>query len=72
MRLWQSSKEWKAEVEIQSEKKVKYFLSNNGGEYKSKEFKDFNKVKGVTRHFAILYIPQQNHATERMNRTLVK
>lgn len=69
MRLWQSSKEWKAEVETQSEKKDKYFWSDKGGEYRSKEF---YMVKGVTRHFAILYIPQQNHATERMNRTLVK
>lgn len=59
-------------METQSEKKDKYFWSDKGGEYKSKEFKEFYMVKGVTRHFAILYIPQQNHATERMNRTLVK
>lgn len=44
-------------METQFEKKVRYFWSDSGGEYKSKEFKDFCKADGVTRHFATLYIP---------------
>lgn len=34
-------KQWKMEVETQTGKNLKYLMSNNGGEYKSKEFVDF-------------------------------
>lgn len=54
MRLQQSS-EWKAEVETQTERKVRYLQSDGGGEYKSKELEDFHKAKDITRHFTTPY-----------------
>ena len=65
-------KEWKAEVENQTGRKIKYLRSDNGGEYKSCKFIKFCKVEGITRHFTVKKNPQQNGAAERMNRTLLE
>ncbi|KAK3039079.1 hypothetical protein RJ639_028530 [Escallonia herrerae] len=45
-------KQWKARVENQTGKKLKYFRSDNGMEYKDEEFLQFCKDKGIIRHFS--------------------
>jgi hypothetical protein len=51
-------KKWKAQVETQTGKKVKYLRSDNGGEYDSREFRAYCENEGVTRHFTTVYTPQ--------------
>ena len=63
-------KKWKAQVEKQTGKKIKYLRTNNGLEYRDKEFIRFCELKGITRHFTVKGTPQQNRVAERMNRTL--
>ena len=65
-------KEWKAIVENSIGMKVKTFRSDNGGEYTSREFKDYLKKEGIHHEFTIPKTPQQNGVAERMNRTLVE
>lgn len=63
-------KEWKVEVETQIGRKVRHLRFNNGREYKSKEFENFYKAKGVIRYFTISYTPQQNLIAKTISRTL--
>ncbi|CAL2228921.1 unnamed protein product [Prunus armeniaca] len=65
-------KEWKAEVENLTERKINILRSDNGGEYKDSKFLEFCKSEGVKRHFTVRKTPQQNGAAERMNRTLIE
>jgi hypothetical protein len=65
-------KQWKAQVENQTERKVKYLRSDNGLEYKDTAFLEFCKTEGITRHFTVKGTPQQNGVVERMNRTLLE
>lgn len=65
-------KEWKAEVETQIGRKVRYLRFGNGREYKSKEFEDFYKAKDVIRYFTIPYTPQQNSIVKTISRTLLQ
>ncbi|KAK3028831.1 hypothetical protein RJ639_038658 [Escallonia herrerae] len=53
-------------------KKLKYFRSDNGMEYKDEEFLQFCKDKGIIRHFSVKRTPEQNGAAERMNITLLE
>lgn len=48
-------KEWKAKVETQTGRKVRYLRSNNGGEYTSKEFESFCKEESISRHLTTSY-----------------
>ncbi len=50
--------EFKAFVEIQFEKIVKILQNDNGGEYSSKQFKDFLKEHGYQHQISTLYTPQ--------------
>ncbi|KAK3038599.1 hypothetical protein RJ639_027262 [Escallonia herrerae] len=65
-------KQWKARVKNQTGKKLKYFRSDNGMEYKDEEFLQFCKDKGIIRHFSVKRTPEQNGVAERMNRTLLE
>ncbi|KAH9684673.1 DNA (cytosine-5)-methyltransferase 1B [Citrus sinensis] len=65
-------KEWITLIENQTEKKIKRLRTDNGMEYCSKEFEDFYKSKGIARHRAVTYTPQQNGLAERMNRTIIE
>ena len=50
-------KKWKARVEKQTGKKIKYLRTNNGLEYRDKEFIRFCELKGITRHFTVKGTP---------------
>ena len=57
-------------VELQSGKKLKCLRIDNGGEYVSREFKDFCASKGIRRELTTPYTPAQNGVAERMNWTI--
>jgi transposase InsO family protein len=47
-------------------------MSDNGGEYTSKEFVNFCKDVGIKRELTTPYNPQQNNVAERKNRTIME
>ena len=51
-------KEFKALIENHTEKKIKTFRSDNGGEFTSNEFKELCKDSGIKREFSTPYNPQ--------------
>jgi len=59
-------------VENQTGRKVKVLRSDNGGEYTSKEFKDYLASKGIKHHLSIPGRPEQNGVAGHMNRTLTE
>ncbi|KAH9699198.1 Integrase catalytic domain-containing protein [Citrus sinensis] len=65
-------KEYKAQVELESGKKIKCLRTDNGGEYTNGEFLAFCKQECIQRQFMVAYTPRQNGVTERMNRTITK
>ena len=65
-------KEFKALVENLSEKKIRIFRSNNGGEFTSGEFKTLCKEVGIKREFSTPYNPQQNGVTKRKKETIME
>ena len=65
-------KKWKAQVENQTSRKIKYLRTDNGLEYKDKELIRFCELDGITRHFTVKGTPQQNGVAKRMNRTLAE
>ena len=44
---------WKAEMENQTGKKVKYLRTDNGTEYTNDELRDFCEQDGIKRHFIV-------------------
>jgi transposase InsO family protein len=65
-------KAYKAEVENQLERKIKWLRSDRGGEYFSSEFSKFCVEHGIIHERTSLYSPQSNGITERKNRTLTE
>ena len=55
MDLFSKFKEFKPLVENLSEKKIKIFISDNGGEFTSGEFKAFYKEVGIKRELSTPY-----------------
>ena len=51
-------KEFKSLIENHTEKKIKIFQSDNGGEFTSNEFKDLCKDSRIKRELSTPYIPQ--------------
>jgi transposase InsO family protein len=64
--------EFKAQVENQTERKIKVLRSDNEGEYTSKEFNNFCIEAGFKREFTVPYNPQQNGVVERKNRFIIE
>ena len=62
----------KAQVELETGKKIKCLRTDNGGEYTDGEFLAFCKQEGIKRQFTVSHTPQQNGVAERMNRTLLE
>ena len=61
---------YKAEVENQLERKIKWVRSDRGGEYFSNEFSEFCVEHGIIHERTLPYSPQSNRIAERKNRTL--
>jgi transposase InsO family protein len=57
-------------VENEIDSKIKCLISNNGGEFTSKEFMDYCSRHGMKRQFSIARTPQQNGVVERKNKTV--
>ena len=70
--VFQLFREWKAQVERSSGKKIKIFRSDNGGEYTCSEFATYLTQEGIKHEFTTPHTPQQNEAAERLNRTLIE
>jgi transposase InsO family protein len=64
-------KTYKAEVENQLERKIKWLRSDHGGEYFSGDFSDFCVEHGIIHESTPPYSPQFNGVAERKNRTLI-
>ena len=58
-------------IENHTEKKIKMFRSDNGGEFTSNEFKELCRDSRIKRELTTLYNPQQNGVVERKNRTIM-
>ncbi|KAL4340184.1 hypothetical protein GQ457_08G037420 [Hibiscus cannabinus] len=61
---------WKAEVENQTDRKIKYLRSDNRTKYKDSQLLKFCEEYEIQRHFTVHKIPQQNDIAERMNMSL--
>jgi len=44
--------------------------TDNGGEFTSREFETYLKLKGIKHEITVPYTPHQNGVAERLNRTL--
>lgn len=64
-------KTYKNEVETFLNKKIRHLQSDNGTEYRNKEFDNFLKSHGIQRRLTTVYTPQQNGISERKNRSLL-
>lgn len=56
--------EFKAQVEKSLGKSILCFMSNNGGEYCSKEFDEFFRQQGIKHQKIVSHTPQQNGVVE--------
>lgn len=63
---------FKALVEQETGTKIKTLRTDRGGEFTSREFKEFCDDSGIERHLTAPYSPQQNGVVERRNRTLLE
>jgi transposase InsO family protein len=61
----------KMAAEVEAEAKLKALCTDQGGEFKSNEFKAFCEAHGIQRHLTAPYSPQQNSVVERRNQTVV-
>jgi transposase InsO family protein len=52
-------------------KRIKLFQSDNGGEYLSKEILQYLKQHGIKHLTSVAYCPQSNGKAERLNLTLL-
>lgn len=59
-------------VEAKFNTKIEKLRCDNGGEYASKTFKDFCKLKGIRTQYTVPYSPEQNGVAERFNRTILE
>lgn len=70
--VFEKFREWKAQTEKASGRKLKTLRTDNGGEFTSKEFESYLKKEGVRHELTIPGNPEQNGTAERMNRTLIE
>jgi hypothetical protein len=61
---------FKALTETQTGKRLKAVRSDRGGEFMSRDFKEFYDEHGINREYTIPRTPQQNGVVERKNRTV--
>ena len=65
-------KEFEAAVTAETGERIGVLRTDNGGEYMSREFQDFLKLKGIKHQTTVPHTPEQNGVAERLNRTLVE
>lgn len=63
---------FRALVEKGTEKRIENFRTDRGGEFASKDFKQYCEMAGISRQFTVPYSPQQNGVVERRNRTMIE
>lgn len=63
---------FKALVETQTGRKIKYLQSDNDREYINKRFDELLQKHGILRRLTAPYNPEQNSVAERKNRTLME
>jgi transposase InsO family protein len=61
---------FKALTETQIGKRLKVIRSDRGGDFMSRDFKEFYDEHGIKREYTIPRTPQQNGVVERQNRTV--
>ncbi|KAL0283551.1 UNVERIFIED_CONTAM: Retrovirus-related Pol polyprotein from transposon TNT 1-94 [Sesamum radiatum] len=64
-------KEYRLEIENQTNRKIKALRSDRGGEYLNGEFIDYLKENGILSQWTPPGTPQHNGVAERRNRTLL-
>ena len=65
-------KKFKQLVERETGATIQILRTDRGGEFMSREFKEFCDTHGIKRHMTAPYSPQQNGVAERRNRTLME
>jgi transposase InsO family protein len=70
--VFDTFKKWKALVENEIGKRLKCLISDNGGEYCSKEFDYYYSYHGICREKTFPGTPQENGVSERMNGTIME
>jgi hypothetical protein len=65
-------KHFKATVENQLSKHIKFLRTDCGGEYTSNAFTDFCSTHGITHQFSCPHTPQQNGTVERKHRHIIE
>jgi len=65
-------KEYQAEMEKQTGKRIKCLRTDGGGEYTSKQFENFLKQEGILKETTAPYSPPSNGVVERANRTIME
>jgi hypothetical protein len=65
-------KEWKALGEQESDKQVKRFPTDGGGEYTSKKFGEYRKSQHIIQKTTTPYTPQCNAVVEQANCTIME
>jgi transposase InsO family protein len=61
---------YKEMVENEMDSKIKCLISDNGGEFTSKEFMDYCNSHGIKRQFFVARTPQHIGVVERKNNTI--
>jgi 5'-3' exoribonuclease 2 len=70
--VFDTFKKWKSLLENETRKRLKCFISYNGGEYCIKEFDDYYSYHEIRREKEVPRTPQENGVSERMNRTIME
>ena len=72
IKVFQYFHKFHAMVEREMGNPLKQLRTDNGGEYISKEFKEYFSKHGIRHEKTVPGTPQHNGAVERMNRTIVE
>jgi hypothetical protein len=67
---FENFKIYKEMVENEMDSKIKCLISDNGGEFTSKEFMEYCNIHGIKRQLFVVRTPQQNGIVERKNGTI--
>lgn len=70
--VFECFQKFKALVENQTDRKMKIFRSDGGGEFDNKQFTDLFAREGIVHQKTAPYTPEQNGLSERANRTIME